>query len=158
MTTHETPSAEKALLQRKLKMVEAYQCPGCVCGEDTKCGRFMLEDRAGGFWCANHVLGTFMMGVGSFALGLPKGFCRAGFEMGGEHRNRMSIRLFLKGSKPQWNQFNVPVWAMARYGHLFVRTFAPRVNSTFVDVVEDGSRAELCPQALDVGEFIGEID
>lgn len=139
-----------------LKMVEQFQCPGCVCGHDTECGRFMLDTKYGAT-CSSHVLGTFMLGVGCLALGLPKGFCRAGWERG-EHRNQMAIRLWEGGEMPKWDRFNVPVWALERDGYLFVRTFSPRNNQTFVDVIEAGSRAELCPQAIDVGTFYEEID
>lgn len=146
---------------KQLKMIEKFQCPGCVCGSDTKCGKLMLEDtEVAGAYCLNHVLGTSMLGAGCMALGLPKGFNKAGFEYGQErrHRNQMLIRLWSKGRAPEYNQLNVPVWAMEHEGYLFVRVWSPRVDRSSVDVIEGGARAEICPQALNVAEFIEEID
>lgn len=140
------------------KMVEEFQCPGCVCGSDTECGKFK-PNKEYGAKCDGHVLGTSILGVGHMALGLPKGFNRSGLDP--KHpvgtANTMNIRLWTKGTKPDWDRLNVPVWAMEKDGYLFVRTLSPRRNWSFVDVVEGGTLA-LVPQAINVGEFYDDID
>ncbi len=151
--------------KRQLQMIQEYQCAGCVTGHDPEtCRSFVLAERYG-FACSAHVLGTSMSGIGAFALGLPRGFCRPGFDLapGGEatkegQRNTIAIRMWTDGAHPKWDRFNVPVWALEQDGALFVRTYAPRLNLTFVDVVDGGKRAELCLEAIDVGAFVDEID
>jgi hypothetical protein len=123
--------------------------------------------------CKRHVLGTWMPPIGSIALGLPKGFNRAGYEFkGGDapaKRNRMLIRLWVKGTQPDWDNCNVPVWAMNgeasedddHHGFLFVRTYMPRVDRSCVDVIEDcdvKAVLDLGLGTLDVGTFYDEID
>jgi hypothetical protein len=153
-----TSTAKKrAALPVLQRMVEQFQCPGCVCGSDTSCGRFAPNYEGGTYACGGHVLGTFVLGLGHFALGLPKGFNRPGGVNGKEHHG-MAIRLWAAGTQPEWNNFNVPAWALEKGGYLFVRTYAPRVNQTWTDVIESGERAALCPTAIDVGEFYDEID
>jgi hypothetical protein len=59
------------------------------------------------------------------------------------------------------NKLNVPVWSLEQDGHLFVRTFTPRLCRPSVDVVEGGTRKESLPaklKGIDVGEFYEEID
>lgn len=143
---------------KKIEMVEEFQCPGCVCGSDTSCGRynFSEDDKK----CTGHVLGT-MLGLGnSIALGLPKGFHKPGWDFSREPvraRNTIDVRLWAKGESPEWDHLNVPVWAMEQDGYLFVRTFAPRVNMSWVDVIEGGT-LEMVPKAINVSKFINEID
>lgn len=136
-------------------LVMRFQCPGCVCGSDTGCGKYKYDSQE--LRCVSHVLGTHL-GLGNIiALGLPVGFCKPGWEKDNTARSKMDIRLFLKGSAPDWDKLNVPVWAMEKDGFLFVRTFAPRVNFSWVDVIEGGSLA-MVPNAVDVSEFVDEID
>lgn len=143
-------------------MVKRFQCPGCVCGMDPDdCAAFKPDESYGGA-CRGHVLGTTIMGVGKFALGLPKGFCRSGLiydprDGKPAYPNKMEIRLHSAGARPRWDDFNVPVWALMEDGFLFVRTYNPRVNRTFVDVVEGGT-LEMVPRAIDVGPLVGEMD
>ena len=138
------------------QMVEKFQCPGCVAGSDMECGAY----KAGYHGCDGHVTGTHILGIGCFALGLPKGFNRPGW-LKGRHNNQMNIRLWVSpeehGAECGWDKLNVPVWAMEKDGFLFVRTYSPRINETNVDVVQGGTLA-LCPDAIDVGEFADEID
>lgn len=141
----------------KTKFIEEFQCPGCICGSDTKCGRFRLEEEEGFFRCGGHVPGTYIQGVrsGLVALGLPKGFNRVGPS---EEGQTTKIRIFPKDGKPKWDRANVPVWTMEQDGFLFARVFSPRIDVTFVDIVEGGKREELAPSSIDVGTFIDEID
>lgn len=138
-----------------LKLVQMFQCPGCVCGGDVTCGQYEYSPKE--LRCVSHVLGTSIWPIGIvLALGLPKGFNRPGF-YGTKRSYTMDIRLYPKGAKSEWDKLNVPVWAMEKDGFLFVRTYAPRINMTWVDVIEGGS-LELVPGAIDVGKFIDEID
>jgi hypothetical protein len=139
-------------------MIEQFQCPGCVCGSDTKCGKFKPHEQYGAT-CQSHVLGTSILGVGHIALGLPKGFNRSGLDPShpGGTSNTMNIRLWVKGTAPVWDHFNVPVWALEKDGHLFVRTLSPRRNWSYVDVVEGGTLA-LVPDAINAGEFYDDMD
>jgi len=158
--------------EAKIKeLVEKFQCPGCVAGMDIECGSFKLADdiNDGACQCVGHVLGTHM-GLGNpVALGLPKGFHKPGWYRNGEdpnggwkHRNQMEIRLWETGTAPEWNNLNVPVWAMEQEGYLFVRTYAPRINGSWVDVIEGGTmdlvEAAHSLNMIDVGQFYDEID
>ena len=143
------------------KMVEEFQCPGCVAGMNIRCGSYeidTLDQGCGG--CAAHVLGT-QIGLGNpIALGLPTGFNKPSInwdEKPPRRRSKMRIRLWLKGDSPGWDHLNVPVWAMEKDGFLFVRTFAPRVDMSWVDVIERGS-LEMVPNAINVAEFVDKID
>ncbi len=143
-------------------LIEEFQCPGCVCGSNTSCGKFEILDKDSNR-CNGHVLGT-MLGLGnSVALGLPRGFNKPGLtydNLGKEPpraRNTMDIRFWLKGEHPKWDDLNVPVWAMEKNGFLFVRTFAPRINICWVDVIQEG-KMKLTPKAIDVSSFSDQID
>ena len=141
-----------------IAMVEKFQCPGCVCGSDTKCGKFCWDAE----WqrCVSHVLGT-MVGLGnSIALGMPKGFNKPGFNLSKDPMlaySQMLIRLWPGPEIQTWDHLNVAVWAMEQDGFLFVRTYCPRINVGYVDVIQGGT-LELVPNAIDVSKFIGEID
>lgn len=135
-------------------LVERFQCPGCILGSDTKCGEYKFDQNQKR--CVSHVLGT-SVGLGNFfALGLPKGFCKPGFD-GEKIKNKIDVRLWDGDGHPEWNHLNVPVWAMEQDGFLFVRTFAPRINMSWVDVV-DGGTLSLVPNAINVAEFLDNID
>lgn len=146
-----------------LEMVKEFQCAGCVIGGDTDCGKYTpYQDGTAG--CMAHIMGTTTPtknGIVSFALGLPKGFNRGGRCWSDKHRwhSAMYIRLFPKGDTlPVYDFLNVPVWAMERDGFLFVRTAMPRMGEFAVDVIEDGKRADICPQAFDLSKEYENID
>lgn len=149
--------------KKQRSMIKQFQCAGCVCGSDPKtCPAYRFKaipwGASTGFTCDGHVLGTRMLGVGSFALGLPKGFCRAGEDQSTrEPVNRMTIRLWERGQRPTWDKFNVAAWGMEQGGFTFVRTYSPRNNLTRVDVCEDLPLEQVAP-LYDVGSFIEEID
>ena len=140
-------------------MVEQFVCPGCVAGGDTSCGSYKTTEYGGG--CKSHVCGTSVLGLQPFALGLPKGFNKCAMAGNSQHedqrQNTLLIRLWTKDKRPEWNKFNVPVWALAQDGFLFVRTLAPRIGKVAIDVIEGGSIDEV-PQAIDVGAFVDELD
>lgn len=137
------------------RLVTMFQCPGCMCGSDTKCGTYKYVNREQR--CVSHTLGT-MINLGNIiALGLPMGFNKPGLDQNGAARNKMDIRLWPKGTHPHWNHLNIPVWAMEEDGFLFVRTYAPRVNFAWVDVIENGTLL-MVPEAINVANFINTID
>ncbi len=96
-----------------------------------------------------------------FILGMPKGFNKVG-PLSADHPG--PIRLWTDDDKGlrsgSWNKFNVPVWAMEHDGHLFVRTFSPRVNILYIDVIKGGTMELLkdFPAVYNVSDFIDEID
>lgn len=141
------------------EIIEKFVCPGCINGSDTQCGNYKPSDHYG-HMCDVHVLGTRMTGIGHLALGLPKGFNRSGWEPYTEKSNNtMYIRCWPKNSKftQMWDKFNVAVWALEQDGCLFVRTYSPRVNQTYVDII-DGGNLDLVPVAIDVSKFHSVID
>jgi hypothetical protein len=133
-------------------LIKEFQCPGCIHGSDPNdCPKFCL--RVDGFFCCEeHHPATFQGGVGRICLGLPRGFCRFG---PGKFVNPF-IRIWEE--YPKWNKFNVPVWAMVKDGFLFVRTYMPRLNIAFVDVIPKGELSFVPKEAIDVSHFIDEID
>ncbi len=137
------------------KYVQKFQCPGCVVSAGVDCTEYNYDSKEQR--CMSHGLGT-MAGPGNlFALGMPKGFRIPGWREDRKARKTMDIRLWRKGKRPGWDRLNIAVWAMEHEGYLFVRTFAPRVNQTWVDVIE-GGEIHFCPYAFNVAEFIDEID
>ena len=147
------------------KMIKEFQCSGCVLGPDgddlETCSGFRLDNRSdeSSFRCEGHTPGTRLLGVGRIALGLPKGFNRVGGLRDGENTN---IRLHTTPDtvRALWDHLNIPVWVDD--GHLFVRTYAPRINVGYVDVIKgadfsifDGLKIV---RPIDVRTFIDEID
>jgi len=136
-------------------MVEKFQCPGCANGSNTKCGYYDYNTRKQ--QCVAHTCGTYFGVNNPIALGMPKGFHKPGFHANGKAKNKIDLSLHKKGYDPEYDHLNVPVWAMEEDGFLFVRVFSPRINITWIDVIEGGS-LDLCPNAIDVSSFIDEID
>lgn len=157
----------------QLEMVDEFQCPGCIHGTDPQeCPQYKLnvtQDTAKSginhtwFACENWRPSTFMGGVGRICLGLEKGFNRSGrmdFE-----KVYPYLRLFETDNRPDYDRFNVPVWAMEKNGYLYVRCFCPRNCWVFVDVIKDG-KIEMASfkdgphehKAINVSEFYDEID
>lgn len=138
-------------------LVEQFQCPGCVCGSDSRCGEYYFDPELQR--CTSHVLGT-SLGLGdSFALGLPKGFNKPRLnDAETRRRNTINVRLWEAGTQPDWDHLNIPVWFMTRENFLFVRTFAPRIDYSWIDVIENGQCSILPLSTVDAGLFIEEID
>jgi len=155
-----------------VEMVEKFQCPGCMSGPDPEnCPNFELDSKLPigdnkMNCCVGHYPGTRMSGVGQINLGLPKGFNRVGYnQQVGQDRPQELIRLFPSPEKSGslghgvcYDKLNVAVWAMEQDNYLFVRCYMPRTNRTFVDVIKGGKKEDICPDAIDVGEFYDEID
>lgn len=153
-------------MDTKLKMIEEFQCSGCVCGSSPEQECFKPSEtmpKFPFFKCNAHVAGTMSLGTGSFYLGMPKGFTRVGMRSEAAYRRtdepgaHSNIRLWLKDTDPGWDRLNVAVWAMEQDGFLFVRTYAPRINDAYIDVIEGGT-LDMVPKAINVGEFVDEID
>ena len=140
------------------KMVHKFQCPGCAAGTDPEtCPQYKFT--AEHLRCVNHVIGTMLGLWNPVALGLPKGFNKPAYRIDGSRESKMAIRLFLKGEKPVWDRLNVPVWVLEKDGYLFVRTYAPRIDFSWVDVIEGGKAEDTWPwEAINVAEFYDTID
>lgn len=138
-------------------MVEEFQCSGCVAGMDVRCGKFKLWRLDKQFACQNQCAGTRHLGIanGLMALGLPKGFDRVGQAEG--RQQDIYVRLSADKDLGLWDKLNVAVWALEQDGYLFVRTFSPRINKSYVDVIK-GGKLSLVPGAVNVGEFKDDID
>ena len=139
-------------------LIEEFQCPGCVCGSDTDCKAFVFESLPNMFRCKAHVPGTTIAPGGRVSLGLPKGFNKVGLLIEMQSGDRSTNIRFMKDPLNEYDHLNVPVWAMEKDGFLFVRTMCPRLNYTYVDIIKNGKINTICPQAIDVADFIEEID
>jgi len=126
--------------EKQKKMVEEYQCPGCVCGSDTACFKKNPDD-ARCMACDKHIAGTMISGgIGSVFLGLPKGFCRLGFAK----KTKISIYAEVKHG---WGYdfLNVPVWKhLDKNGNTLVRGICPRINMPWIHIF--------------MGDVLGEVD
>lgn len=148
--------------ETELSIIGEMQCPGCTCGcaPAAECESFKPSNEYG-FCCEGHSSGTMMSGVGWIYLGLPKGFNRVGaYRAKGDSERRNNIRLWIAPDIPGWDFLNVPIWAMEEDGFLYVRTYCPRINTNFVDIVKGGTM-EFIPSdchVLDVADFPDEID
>lgn len=143
-------------------MIQRFQCPGCMLGSDITCGEYQIDIFShGGAKCKSHALGTLIGFNNAIAIGMPKGFNKPGFNISEKDefrcRGSMSIRLYDSDDIMTWDKYNVPVWALEQDGFLFVRTYCPRINTGYIDVVQGGTLA-LVPEAMDVSEFIDQMD
>lgn len=122
-----------------IETIEEFQCPGCKNGGDTKCGVF--EQKNWNKECSSHSAGTLMGGVGKINLGLPNGFNR----MGALHEGMKSnIRILDKETaKDFFDVFNLPTWTLEYKGHLLVRTYIPRKNISYVDIIRDFKASDI---------------
>jgi hypothetical protein len=143
-----------------IPMVEAFQCPGCAIGGDTKCGKFKTDTYSQS--CASHAPGTWLLGGPVIMLGLPKGFNKfvrvENDKSGcGAPEVRLHPNTETVPTKTAWGLLNVPVWALVKDGYLFVRTFSPRINRTFIDVVKGGT-LDMVPQATNIEPHLEGMD
>jgi hypothetical protein len=136
-------------------MITEFQCAGCVNGSSPDDGCFIKEEVS--LSCDNHIARNNVLPIiGTINLGLPIGFNRLGPIDTSKQKN--NIRLYDSMPKDHWDKFNIPVWAMEKDGYLFVRTYLPRTNVTWVDVIKDGKINEVDPYPINVGDFIDEIN
>lgn len=136
-------------------LVEQYQCPGCVIGSDTSCGKFCQSetcyDDSGA--CGAHCAGTSILGGGRLYLGLPRGMNKVGDGPSGRR-----IRIWPKGSKgPGWDVFNIPVWFKMDEGNLIVKTVLPRRMEIYTDIIEGGN-PEMLKDVCAKGFLVGELE
>jgi len=118
-------------METKIKeVVEKYQCPGCVGGNDTSCYIKSSDTLA----CDKHYAGTTIFPrVGRIFLGLPQGFCRLGPDE--------DIKIWIYKHTNDWtfDKFNVAVWKhRTKEGHILVRTFMPRLNQGSIQIFIEG--------------------
>ena len=122
-----------------VETIEEFQCPGCTNGSDTKCGTF--KQATYGEHCSNHSAGTMILGSGKINLGLPNGFNKVRNIPEGLNTN---IRIFTSEmAKNAFNVFNVPTWTMEYKGCLLVRTYLPRIDMTYVDIIPDFKASDI---------------
>ena len=145
-------------------MVHEYQCPGCWHGSSpATCEKFELTEISGipgsdsCFRCEGYCSGFRKANVGAMRLGFPKGFNHIGLtRVQSGDKDHKQERLWPEGA-PGWDQFNIPVWARIVGGVLFVRTYCPRINFTYVDVIAE-SEIGIPEGGTDISEFIDEMD
>ena len=116
-------------MEKKLKkVIENYQCSGCINGFDISC---FEENESGGIGCGKHMAGTMMVGIGSFFLGMPKGFNRVGESV----NLKPNIYKDFDSSEWKYDMWNIPVWKhLSKKGHTFVRGVSPRINKPFIHI------------------------
>jgi hypothetical protein len=108
------------------KLVEEYQCPGCVNGCDISCYENKSDEHQG---CERHVAGTRGDFIGLVFLGMPIGFNRLGIS------EKTVIRIYENFDPEYYNKFNVPVWKhLDKNGNTLVRGIMPRVNEPFIHI------------------------
>jgi len=121
------------------ELIQEIQCPGCMSGPDPKnCEKFKLKQHGQdcGFHCKGHKAGTRAFPGSMFFLGLVPGF--------NKDINNPIIRLHKRnGFKMKWDALNIPVWFKIQNGFMYVKTFLPRVNCIMIDVIEQGTEADI---------------
>jgi len=121
------------------KVVEQYQCSGCVFGHNTSC---FESNPNGGIGCGKHKAGTSAFFIGNFFLGMPKGFNRVG------HNEKQVPRIYESFNdfpiNARFDKYNIPVWKyLSSDGHTFVRGIRPRLNEPFLYVFLEDCRASI---------------
>ena len=169
-SSHREADEERNMVTAR-EMVEIFQCQGCSNGMSTRCGSFKLQEIAsakslddgaeliGGFRCRNHIAGT---NIGGFVnVGLPIPFARVQYRTSQEEvRTNIRMHLYPVDYGTYWDGFNVPVWALELKGYLFVRTYCPRTDQSYVDVIKGGSIAmirERFSSVIDIGPITDRI-
>lgn len=114
-------------METKIKLaIEEYQCIGCSLGSDVSC----FKPYGAGLGCGNHNAGTFIPGIGSIFLGMPKGFNRLG------EQSSLKPAIFETfNDKGEYDMFNIPTWKhLTEEGHTLVRGLRPRKNESFLHI------------------------
>jgi hypothetical protein len=130
-----------------IKAVETYQCPGCTNGPNPQtCPSALITDVG----CAKHSPGTLEFGAGTFALGLPKGFCRFGPTPVSPIEVYESYGHLIKLHSTLTTKFSLPVWKhLDEHGNTIVRWFSARTNYGWSSVILGDCREQL-PFALEI--------
>lgn len=137
------------------KAIETYQCPGCISGHNTECGKFVK--RGWSESCGEHFPATSIGLSIKIFLGMPNGFNRTGGGMGDKVDLQLDIfesfdSIWDKDGKP-YDELNVPVWKyLNENGHTLVRGLSPRNNNTFLHVI-----LEDCVDKIDCFEVTKEL-
>ncbi len=119
------------------KEIKEYQCSGCVCG----CGDDCYKKCDKNLSCEKHCAGTMATGIGTFYLGMPKGFERIG------ECKKMILNIYKNYNEKEKNwkydKFNIPVWKYWNdTGHVFIRGISPRINAPFIHVILECNQKE----------------
>lgn len=137
-----------------VEIVKAFQCPGCMSGPDpSSCPEFDIDANLGS--CAGHQCGTYKVGAGLLALGLPKGFdrVRSGCDI--------PIRILDKDSndfKTWYDRFNLPFWGIEEEGYLILRVYSPRIDRCEIHIVKGAKLSDVDFSVTNVREFYDDID
>lgn len=142
-------------MESVIKAIKEYQCPGCMKGCDSDCDCFELEKQdCGAYNCSNHFPSTICSLAGQLLLGCPKGFNYLG-PIDKEIQTSF-IRIWKKGTNLNWDKYNIPTWARKVDGNVFIKTYSPRINLCYVDILLEST--ELPEGAIDIEGFIDEMD
>jgi hypothetical protein len=116
-------------MKKKIKLaIEEYQCLGCVVGCDISCFKINTTSGVG---CGQHYAGTVAIGIGTFFLGIPKGFNR----LGEYTKLKPNIYDTFESSEWSYDMLKIPVWKyLSKDGHTFVRGIMPRKNEPFIHI------------------------
>lgn len=129
--------------------IKNYQCSGCVSGPYPNC--FKLN--AVGVGCKKHWAGTTIVPhVGKIFLGLPKGFCRIGYQ------KDMIVYIFemQEQQQKQWkyDYLNVPIWKYKnKKRHILIRGYQPRLNLGFIHVILKGDYDSIDAHEIDITDI-----
>ena len=123
------PKKIKIMKKAIKKVIETYQCPGCISGCDISC----YEKNEYSVACKNHRAGTLISGIGKIFSGMPKGFNRLGCGFG--NGENLKIYIFESVQEQKYDKFNIPVWKyLDENGNTLVRGISPRINAPFLHV------------------------
>jgi len=122
----------KDRMDEKLKkIIENYQCPGCLHGSDVLCYKVDTH----GIACGKHIGGTTISNLGKIFLGMPTGFNRLG-----PQGNETRIHIFdnFNSFKKIWDydKFNIPVWKHRdEHENIIIRGISPRTNHSWIHII-----------------------
>lgn len=122
------------------KMIERYQCSGCIKGSDISCYK---KGNNESIECSKHVEGTKIYpNIGKIFLGLPKGFC----QLGTCGETKITIFKSYEHSLSLWryDMFNIPTWKyLDKHGNTLVRGLCPRINYPFLHIFMENQMAKI---------------
>ena len=119
------------------KLIQEYQCSGCISGGSIRCGSYEKQSDYGER-CISHYPGTMMLGAGKMYLGLPRGMNKVGDFKSEKGDSR--IRIWVDGNKPEWDMFNLPVWCKQDGDNLIVKTVMPRRMEIHIDIIQNATK------------------